>query len=303
MTDNEPPKLVGIPGGDPEPSNRPIGLWLELILAIVLAGVLGLLGVGFLINALGARSHGRGGQLVGAIVCFGLAFLCTRWAIAIEHRMRRHQPTAQAFAAAQANQSKSTKPTSVHVAQAGGTRPRRAPGRAGVAGRGKYGPLALGISIAVFGLGAVALAVGAVYSYKAGQRSTFVQHHGIRANGLVEEVDNTQHCSKSGCDYTAAILVNLSPPVDGAQTTTVHYPDFSNLENGETITVLVDPKQLDYAELPGSRFESSWLWIVLVVLAIVCAVLTGLDALALRHLLAHRRAQRAGPTPTTLTAT
>jgi hypothetical protein len=135
---------------------------------------------------------------------------------------------------------------------------------------------------------------GAISSHSQAVRSSFVQHHGTAATGTVDSVDNAQHCSKNGCDYTAAIVVALSPPVDGARTTVAHYPGFSDLTSGERVDVLVDPKQPGYAEFPGSAFKSSWEWVVLAVIAVVFAGLAVLDAVALRKLLAHRRAARGG---------
>ena len=76
---------------------------------------------------------------------------------------------------------------------------------------------------------------------------------------------------------------------DGTSATVVHYPGYSNLSDGQRITVLVDPKQPDYAELPGDTFVGAWSWIIFVLLGIGCGSLAYLDARQLRVLLAHRR--------------
>jgi hypothetical protein len=124
-------------------------------------------------------------------------------------------------------------------------------------------------------------------------RSSYVQHHGIRANATVESVVNTQHCSRGGCNYTSAIFVTLSPPIDGAQTTVVHSPDFSNLFFGLQVPVLVDPQEPSYAELPGSMFEYRWSWILLLLLGVLFAWLAIVEGRVLRRLLTHRREHQA----------
>jgi hypothetical protein len=267
--------IPGIPGFEPESPRRRLRTWLELLVAVGLAVLLALLGLGFLINAAGARQHhgaSRAVEAVCAVISFGLLALSTRWAIRVEHRLRGQQPVAQAFASAVATST-----------------PKPRPSRFSARRRRHYGPIATGITLALFAGGTIAVSIGAISTYSQGVRSGFVQSHGISASALVESVDNTQHCSRGGCYYTAAILVRLSPPVNGARTTVVHYPDFSELATNETVVVLVDPKQPGYAELPGSRFVASWSWTILAGLAVLFAAVTALAARWLRRLVAHRR--------------
>ena len=209
---------------------------------------------------------------MAAAISFGLVVLSTRWAIRVEHRLRRHQPVAEAFAIAAAAQWRESRSSRLS------RRPRR-----------HYGPVATGVALALFAGATIAFAVGSVSSHSQGVRSAFVQHHGTRASAIVESVDNTQHCSRSSCYYTAAILVTLSPPVNGVRTTVVHYAGFSELVAGETVIVLVDPKQPGYAEFPGSRFVTSWEWIIFAGGAVFFACLAVFEARVLRKLLAHRR--------------
>ncbi len=271
-------------------------LWVELVLACGLVVLLGLLELGFVIDAVGAHPHAgvsRLGQVLGAVICFGLLVLSSRWVIHVEHRMRRRQPIAQAFMSAQVA---GTPPT----ADVAGT-PKARSVRHGGRRRHVYGPVGTGVFTALFAAGTIGLLVGAISSYSQGVRSGYVQDHGTRANAIVESVDNTQHCGRGGCYYTAAIQVTLSPPVDGARATVVHYPGYSDLIANEPVTVLVDPQQPGYAEFPGSRFVTSWEWTILLVGAVVVGWLTFLDGRALLRLLAHRRdhlAQTAAPLAT-----
>ena len=292
-----------VPGSDPERARRRFLLWLELVIAVVIALALGLLAIGFLGTALAGRQpHGttRVGQLVGVFVCAGLLFLVTRWVIRVEHRLRRRQPVAQAFASASASPAGGSMPTAgatdaaAIAASTRADRPRS--GRTRGRGRRHYGPVGTSVIAAVFGVATVGLAVGSVSTHSQGVRSAFVQSHGVRAAAVVDTVDNTQHCSRSGCNYTAAVIVTLKAPVRGAGTTVVHYPDYSDLLSGESVVVLVDPTQTAYAELPGVKFVNTGDWVVLAIMAIIAALLTANEITAARRLFAHRRAHLAAST-------
>jgi Protein of unknown function (DUF3592) len=86
-------------------------------------------------------------------------------------------------------------------------------------------------------------------------RSGLVQAHGVRREAVIVSVDNIAHSGDSpgnhGTTYTAQVLVRLANPVDGQAQTTVHVPDFEAGRPGGTLTVLVDPDDPSYAELPG----------------------------------------------------
>ena len=293
-----------VPGSDPERARRRFLLWLELVIAVVLALVLGLLAIGFLGTALAGRQPNgstRVGQFVGVFVCAGLLYLVTRWVIRVEHRLRRRQPVAQTFASASAAPAAggfmptagATDAAAIAASQRA-DRPRS--GRTRGRGRRHYGPVGTSVIAAVFGVATVGLAVGSVSTHSQGVRSAFVQSHGVRAAAVVDSVDNTQHCSRSGCNYTAAVIVTLKAPVRGAGTTVVHYPDYSDLLSGESVVVLVDPRQTDYAELPGVKFVNTGDWVVLAIMAIIAALLTANEITASRRLFAHRRAHLAAST-------
>ncbi len=277
----DPLDIPGNPGSRERPPRASVRLWLELVVAVALTVLLALLGIGFLDNALAAHHHGsRAGQAVGAAICLGLVVACTRWAIHIEHRLRRHQPVAQAFG---------------HVDEAApGAVVARRPIRLGRRRRRRYGPVGSSVILALFVAGLIGVIAGAISSHSQALRSSYVQHHGIPVTATVLSVQNTEHCSsRGGCSYTAAIPVGLPSAVQGASTSVVHYPGYSDLLGGEHVAVLVDPRQLDYAELPGSAFESSWAWLLLVGLAVFLAFLVVVQALSMRRLLAHRRGHAA----------
>jgi hypothetical protein len=88
------------------------------------------------------------------------------------------------------------------------------------------------------------------------ERSGFVQAHGVRRAAVIVSVDNIAHTGDSPSDhattYVALVLVTLADPVGGQARTTVHVPGYESGPPGDTLTVLVDPDDPGYAELPGS---------------------------------------------------
>lgn len=122
--------------------------------------------------------------------------------------------------------------------------------------------------------------------------SSYVQDHGVRRTAVIQSVNNIEHTSthsvgtgaskhqETTTSYTAEVLVRLAAPVGGRTQTTVHVPDYENAGQGETLTVLVNPKDPGYAELPGAPSTSPILPMiflivgsVLLVIAVVAGVL------------------------------
>lgn len=165
--------------------------------------------------------------------------------------------------------------------------------------RRTYAPVALSILTGVFALCAIGLIIGTLISISQASRSTYVQNHGIRTLGTVTFVNDIQHCNSNGtsCYYTSQISVTLHPPVDGASSATVYAPFSSSLNAGDTVTVLVDPHELGYAELPGSPYVTQTQWIVLAAVAVLLIVLALLSAIGLISVLRHRRSVRAVGAP------
>ncbi len=133
------------------------------------------------------------------------------------------------------------------------------------------------------------MSVGAVVTHGEGIRSSRVQHQGIRRTATIIAAQNHYHSSRGGGYYTADITVTFSPPVQGQTITVVRFPGRFDAFPGQTQTILIDPKNAGYAEIPGSPSTQSWTWILLLVFAVLFGVL---DALLIREFLKLRRHRR-----------
>ena len=263
-------------GGDlaSDRPGRPIGVWIELLVAVALAVALALVAVGLVVAAVDpALRRGtttRVVEVVGAVVCLGLAVACSRWAMHVEHRLRGDQPAAQTFAAASGSAA--------------------APARWGRGRPDRYSPVTGAAFMAAFIAATAGFAVASISSYSQAARSSYTQHHGIPAIATVDSVANDQQCPQGrNCYYTAAVTVTLRAPVGGTRATVAHDRGYANLSRGEQVSVLVDPEQPGYAEFPGSTFELAWPWILFAAAAVFFGGLAIADGLDLRRVRAHGR--------------
>jgi hypothetical protein len=88
-------------------------------------------------------------------------------------------------------------------------------------------------------------------------RSAYTQAHGVRETATVVQAHNivAESCGggAAGCSdtWSAVVLVRLPQPVGGRAETSVQVPHKVSYQPGDTVTALVDPQSLGYAELPG----------------------------------------------------
>ena len=288
--------ILGIPGGEPPEPRRPWLTSLELVVAIGLMVFFALAVLGFLLDLTSGKHVSSGvsrpAQVVVAAVCVGLVVLCGRWAQRIEHRIRhrRGEPAALTFtgqpvvSTAGATAGTNHAETAAHQTQVSRRRTRTR--------QRHYGPGSAIVIVVLF----TAVVIGATawtFALRAdGERSSFVQKHGIPAAGVVTHVNNIQDCGRYSCSYHAKINVRLTPPVRGAVSTVVNYPEFSDLIEGEQVQILVDPRELGYAEFEGEPSVGSWNWIGVAVVALIALLLDVLAIRGLMELLRHRRAHR-----------
>ncbi len=142
-------------------------------------------------------------------------------------------------------------------------------------------------------------------------RSSFVQAHGVRREAVILSVDNIAHKSTTttgsgssnhtvrSTTYTAEVLVSLADPVGGQARTTVNVPHYETNGPGDTLTVLVDPSDPGYAELPGSPSTPAVLPTIFLVVGAVLTVvaITGSALIARSWRRSSRRARHASALP------
>jgi hypothetical protein len=128
-------------------------------------------------------------------------------------------------------------------------------------------------------------------------RSAYTQHHGVSTIGTVTLVHRIHHSSRSSSYNTYDYDVQLFSPVSGASTTRVHDPsqNFHDFFVGDTVRVLVDPKQPGYAEIPGRPYASSLWWLVPLVMGLVFVLVGGLVAWEQVRHRRHRKTLPAAP--------
>ncbi len=149
---------------------------------------------------------------------------------------------------------------------------------------------------------------GVVSGYHDSEHSSDTQHGGARRDGTIVKIVYIGQFGRSVIRYpnylysTSESLVELSSPVVGRRSTTLHYRSRSenpgssfavgnNLVGaGRVVEVLVDPKDPAYSEFPGFPIVGSSAWTVplLFVLVVACVPLV-LSARSLARQMRRRR--------------
>jgi hypothetical protein len=91
----------------------------------------------------------------------------------------------------------------------------------------------------------------AIAHHSDNDRSAYVQAHGLRRSAVVDRVQNSATTDKGVTTYTATLSVTVTFPASGDRNAVVYDPGRAQVKQGSTITVLLDPQQPAYAELPG----------------------------------------------------
>jgi hypothetical protein len=99
-------------------------------------------------------------------------------------------------------------------------------------------------------------------------RSAYTQAHGVRRAARVISED-----TGTGKNPTSALAVRLTRPVNGHDTTTAHIQGAPAYSPGAPVTVVVDPQDPGYAELPGDPYTSDQQWLLFLGIALA-AILT-----------------------------
>lgn len=257
------PTLPGIPGGEPERRPRaPLAAWVELVAATLVATFLLLVVLGFVVELTSSHPHGgsRANEIAGAVACGLAALFCVRAAVRAEHRVRglipaprRHLLSVQPAAAAR---------RSSH-----------------------YGPAGAAWAVLLFGAVFVFMVGVTIRTHDQATRSAYVQSHGLPASARVVAVEEHEHCGRGGCTHTADIDVVLA----GGARADIHFPASSSLSSGAHVSVLLDPRDRSYGELPGYPYKTRSQWL----LALAFTAFIGLADLVFLRRLVSMRAIRA----------
>jgi hypothetical protein len=122
-----------------------------------------------------------------------------------------------------------------------------------------------------------------VVNFVSWERSQSTQNHGIRATAIFLHVTNTKHCERGGCYFTAAAPARLIPPVRGQARTTVHGAGKFTGGAGSSVRILVDRRDLGYAEFAGDPLLVVADWAIFLGLWIFFWGVTGWIVLQTRH--------------------
>ena len=254
-----------------------------LLWALAVAIAAALFGLNVLLERINSQHRGVPTllQAGGEVMCLTVLVIFARRIIEIEHHLRGQRPEARALDAA-------------HAAR----RQYHGPGRARRRRRGRFAPLAITLFFLLESGAAIGFVVLAISSHAADARSDDVQHHGIRTSGTVRLVKSNQICNPDPrsvnlpCLSSANVRVALTSPKDGVGTTTVHESGASDLRAGDRISVLLDPRQPDYAELPGRPYRGPDGWLAVAFIAAFFLVLACLEGRSLARVLTLRSRHR-----------
>ena len=200
-------------------------------LFVVLALAFGFCALVFAVGAVSAFSPHQGtttGQLIAGDAVFAVLAVVLGWlARSVEH----HARTNEGF---RASVSKGLAWRAPQTARRHSFHSRR-------------------VEMVWLGVVTVVLVVLAVAGVSSWQRSHETQAHGLRATGVVTSLVVVNHSSRYSSYDTYNLVVKLTPPVRGRQSTVVN----TNYESppasvGQRVEVLVDPNDLGYAELPDA---------------------------------------------------
>jgi hypothetical protein len=124
---------------------------------------------------------------------------------------------------------------------------------------------------------ALALVVLAIATFGSESHASFVQQHGIAVTGRVKAVRSPTSCTSyvgmGPCSNGTDAAVSLARPVDGVRTVDVAYGHLVPVKPGQTVDLLLDPRNPRYAELTGRSRSPGGVWIAAAVLAL--AVIAG----------------------------
>jgi hypothetical protein len=162
--------------------------------------------------------------------------------------------------------------------------------------RGLHAPGSVGFQALLFVGVTVFLLIATLNAYSGAQRSSYTQAHGVSESAVASNVQIITNRSSHGhVSYTSDITVAIQHPTVGDGTATVYSQGATSIMQGSTFTVLVDPRQPSYAEIPGAPYDTTSGWILSLLFTIVIGIVAGLvSRRAVLMILRHRRVSAMG---------
>lgn len=183
--------------------------------------------------------------LVALVVCA----VCAAAAIHFEHRLRG-LPSGRL--ASQMSNASSTVQARLGVGAYG-----KYAGFTGGYGRyRRHGPTSTLIGGIIFVALGLFFVVGTFAAHAGASKSSYTQRNGVADTATVAAVNIHQNQGRYSTTYWATVDATLRTPVGGQATTVVYIPSNVTYLSGQQISVLVDPADPGYSELPGDPYTS-----------------------------------------------
>jgi hypothetical protein len=258
---------------------------------VVIAVVGGIIGILSLLNAIGA-THGAGSTThytVLAVLSLAIAVAGAALAVYGEHQLHHLPGGSSAWAVNEGWRTAGYGRPGVGVGFAGA-------GRFTGARRGTHAPGTLALwALALVGVTLIMVFV-TLHVHSEAQRSAYTQAHGVSETATADDVQTFTTHNKGNTTYTYQIDVTIAHPTVGDGSATVYGQGITSVQQGDTLTVLVDPRQPSYAEIPGAPYTTTSKWVGSMVVTIVFGIVAVfMSRTAVLMLLRHRRVSRGQP--------
>jgi len=263
--------------------------YLARVIVGALVAVIGVIfGVTSLLDATGAR-HQAGSTTRFAVLAVLFLVIAAAGAVLAshaEHQLHQHRIHGPAIGPV-------TYPVARVPRLGGGTGTVRL-----LAGRRRsaHAPVVFAVQ-ALVGIGITIFCLFTTLSAHAdADRSAYTQQHGVSETAVADNVQNIASATKHGTTYTNQITVTVRHPKIGTGSATVYGQGMTSVQQGDTVTVLIDPRQPAYAEIPGAPFTTTSGWVMSLIITIVFGLVSILvTRVAVVMILRHRRGSLGQP--------
>jgi hypothetical protein len=280
---------------------------VRMVIGAIAAGVGGIFGIILLLDTVGV-THGSASKThyaLQAVLALAIGVVGAVLAISSEHQWHHLPGGPSAWAANEGWRTSGQGSGSGSGSGSGwGAGRLQLMGQGSGSGRrGLHAPGAVAFQALLFLGITIFLLVSTLQSYTGAQRSSYTQAHGVRESAVADNVQvittRTSHGSvghsHSSVSYTSEITVTIQHPTVGDGSATVYIQGDTSITQGSTFTVLIDPRQPSYAEIPGSPYDTTTGWVLSLLFTIVFGIAVALiSRQAVLMLLRHRRVSKTG---------